>query len=86
MEFKAFFLLLLLHTKLYIIMIDVEFFSKVKTACDDGVARCFITGVALSLSTSSRAASTSPHITNDLRSASLYGFTEADVRNELARL
>jgi len=64
-----------------------EFFSKIKTACDDNVARCFITGVTpLALKEFTSGFNIARHITNDLSFASLYGFTEADVRNGLARL
>jgi len=60
-----------------------EFFSKVKTACDDNVARCFITGVtSLALNEFTSGFNIATHITNDLRFASLYGFTEADVRKD----
>jgi hypothetical protein len=64
-----------------------EFFSKVKTACDDNVARCFITGVTpLALNEFTSGFNIARHITSDLEFASLYGFTEADVQNGLARL
>jgi len=64
-----------------------EFFSKVKTACDDNVARCFITGVTpLALNEFTSGFNIATHITSDLEFASLYGFTEADVQNGLARL
>jgi len=60
-----------------------DFFSRLKTACDDNVAQCFMTGVTpLALNGFNIAV----HITHDLEFASLYGFTEADVRNGLARL
>jgi len=64
-----------------------EFFSKLKTACDENVARCFITGVIpLALNEFTSGFNIATHITNDLRFASLCGFTEADVQNGLARL
>ena len=64
-----------------------EFFTKLKTACDENVARCFITGVTpLALNEFTSGFNIATHITNDLRFASLYGFTEADVQNGLARL
>jgi hypothetical protein len=67
--------------------IYAEFFSKVKTACDDNVAQCFITGVTpLALTEFTSGFNIATHITNDLRFASLYGFTEADLKNGLARL
>lgn len=61
-----------------------EFLSLIKTACDSNVARCFITGVTPLVFTSGF--NIALHITHDLRFASLYGFTEDDVRNGLARL
>jgi hypothetical protein len=64
-----------------------EFFSRIKTACDDDVARCFVTGVTpLALNEFTSGFNIAKHITHDLEFASLYGFTEADVRNGLARL
>lgn len=64
-----------------------EFFSRIKTACDRNVARCFVTGVTpLALNEFTSGFNIAEHITRDRRFASLYGFTEADVRNGLARL
>jgi len=64
-----------------------EFFSKLKTACDENVARCFITGVTpLALNEFTSGFNIATHITDDLEFASLYGFTEADVKNGLGRL
>ncbi len=58
-------------------------FSRIKTVCGQGVARCFVTGVTpLALNEFNIAT----HITHDLRFALLYGFTEADLRSGLARL
>ncbi len=67
--------------------IYAEFFSKIKTACDNNVARCFVTGVTpLALTEFTSGFNIAMHISTDLEFASLYGFTEADVRNGLSRL
>jgi hypothetical protein len=64
-----------------------EFFSKIKAACDDNVARCFVTGVTpLALNEFTSGFNIATHITHDLDFASLYGFTEDDVKNGLEKL
>ncbi|KAL6076170.1 hypothetical protein QOT17_003077 [Balamuthia mandrillaris] len=64
-----------------------KFFSELKTACDKGVARCFITGVTpLVLSEFASGFNNAQHITDDLDFALMYGFTESDVRKGLAKL
>jgi hypothetical protein len=67
--------------------IYAEFFSKVKMACDKNVARCFLTGVTpLALNEFTSGFNIGVHLSNDLRFASMYGFTEEDVRKGLAIL
>lgn len=67
--------------------IYATFFSTLKAACDADVARCFVTGVTpLALNEFTSGFNIAMHITHDLEFAPLYGFTEAEVRNGLARL
>ncbi|KAL6074795.1 EF-hand domain-containing protein, variant 3 [Balamuthia mandrillaris] len=64
-----------------------EFFSKLKTACDIGVARCFITGVTpLVLSEFTSGFNIATHISDISRFSLMYGFTKSDVHNGLKRL
>jgi len=63
-----------------------EFFSKLKTAYDENVARCFITGVTpLALNEFTSGFNIATHIMGVLEFAPLYGFTEPDVKNGLTR-